>query len=490
MKFNEVKPFLMAGFTITDDPFQVSRYSFDGTNINYYGYAGYKDTLKVGALIERLDLLEKYGDNRFINWNIIGISDPQKLTRDQAEKLMDAGYKIIRLGMNAGYYIKKNGIIRYFCTNSNKLDMGAAYLFDIKNEYKLYDNEPVKQEIVTKPYQYQDRSAQPLLREPNELKDKLETYWKELIYRNSVVSKMSCVIIDDVHKTKEPQMNQSFAKIKPFVLAGFKFTFGSIETGYWYMKNGKIHNQNNNAVRMTIENIERDYEDYYLLPNQQDLASNLSYEQAKILVDAGYRVTNNCCGSGIYYKKVNGTVKYFDELYEGTPAFFTDKDFKGKKIIFRLVDDLPTMEKTMHFDFKKAMDYLKEGKKVTHDELEEGYVYITLDSDGDIVDKDGDGVSILNELIFSDKWKLYEPKKLHVIIDGEGAMYHSNENLKELKLQRQTKSYSILGEHGEEIIALSANNREILVKIFKDGMIKIDKAFIESQGYKLEVINA
>jgi hypothetical protein len=268
-------------------------------------------------------------------------------------------------------------------------------------------------------------------------------------------------------------MNQSFAKIKPFVLAGFKFTFGSIETGYWYMKNGKIHNQNNNAVRMKIESIERDYEDYYLLPNQQDHASNLNYEQAKFLIEAGYRV------------KLLGKNGYIEVEYHKHFKYLMPKE----DAIYELVDYLPTTEKTMHFDFKKAMDYLKEGKKVTHDELEEGYVYLTLDSDGDIVDKDGDGVSILNELIFSDKWKLYEPKKLRVIIDSENDVSHSNEELKKLKLQRQREVYSIFGGHGEEIIALSANNREILVKIFKDGMIKIDKAFIESQGYKLEVIN-
>jgi hypothetical protein len=476
MKFSEVKPFLMAAFTITDDPFQVSRYSFDGTNINYYGYAGYKDTLKVGALIERLDLLEKYGDNRFINWNIIGISDQQKLTRDQAEKLMDAGYKIKSTNHEDAYYCKSNTKGWYHFKNIKYGCWSVTNYIPEEGCYKLYDNEPVKQEIVTKPYQYQDRSAQPLLREPNELKDKLETYWKELIYRNSVVSKMSCVIIDDVHKTKEPQMNQSFAKIKPFVLAGFKFTFGSIETGYWYMKNGKIHNQNNNAVRMTIENIERDYEDYYLLPNQQDLASNLSYEQAKILFDAGYDIKLKADKG---YSEINSN----ELIYRN--SFYTPDDGS-----YAFIGNLPTTETTMYFDFKKAMDYLKEGKKVTHDELEDGYVYITLDSQADIVDKDGDSVDILNELIFSDKWKLYEPKKLRVIIDSENDVSHSNEELKKLKLQRQREVYSIFGGHGEEIIALSANNREILVKIFKDGMIKIDKAFIESQGYKLEVINA
>jgi hypothetical protein len=146
MKFSEVKPFLMAVFTITDDPFQVSRYSFDGTNINYYGYAGYKDTLKVGALIERLDLLEKYGDNRFINWNIIGISDPQKLTRDQAEKLMDAGYKIKSPNHEDAYYCKSNTKGWYHFKNIKYGFWSVTNYIPEEGCYKLYDNEPVKQE--------------------------------------------------------------------------------------------------------------------------------------------------------------------------------------------------------------------------------------------------------------------------------------------------------------------------------------------------------
>jgi hypothetical protein len=508
MKFSEVKPFLMAGFKIDRTPFDGNYWVLRNGDLYQYQKENNHIKKEEKCRFWNIDNLETGIFGIMLGkheWKVLD-ADPEKLTREQAIKLMDAGYKVCRLEQSTGCYVKVDGIIKYYCTISKKLDIGSAILFDVIDAYKLYDNEPVKQELTTGKiiamgyeasnaierqydekqssyYRYLHGSLASQFNKPikldvseayrNTLKKRVynekpssyyrflygglpelfaisgadirphvldtdeivshyiiddplylkqekpmnksfvkiiamgcdrsereskNVFYSHLWHSSFMNNQLNFYIVDDI--TKEKPMNKSFEKIKPFVLAGFKFSAKNIINSWWFYHNNKMAYANDFYIvdGSPISTFEKSNDEYYLLPNQNHHAKNLSYEQAKVLCDAGYTVRINPTNK-------YGVIKYISCTYDKRHQLTSDG-------IYELIDNLPTTEtnEVTTFDFAEALGHFNNGKKLTHEELSNYSVYLIKDSIGNIVDKDGDIYNLSSDEIFKAKWSLYEEK--------------------------------------------------------------------------------